>query len=392
MTTGIPLRMLTPLHSTAFVYSDNYLSYNFGGFHPLRPERIKLTERLSVEKGLLTRPEVSTKPPRQATEAELSSVHSSEHVSLVRRMSQSGVGLLDSGDTPAFKGMFEAASLWAGGSLVSAELVAQGVVEHAFNIGGGLHHAGRDRSAGFCIFNDVAMAARYLLDRSGFERIFMLDIDAHHGDGTQEILYEEPRCLKVDFHESGLYLYPGSGFVEETGAGKARGFMVNVPLPPYTYDDAYLRLFDEIVPPLMEAFQPEIILQQTGADAHRSDELTTMGLTTRTYEQVVRRMHMLSHKYCKGRYILLGGGGYSVAAVPRVWTLALSELVEWHLDDRIPDEWIREFHKIARGTPPQSLRDEQYEPEPSSRLKIEKETAKVLAEVKRTIFPLHGIR
>ncbi len=380
------------MHGTAFIYSDGFLSYDFGGFHPLRPERIKLTERLCALKGLLAQPGVSVKMPRVATEAELLSVHSREHVSLVRKLSESGVGLLDAGDTPAFKGMFEAASLWGGGSLVAAELVGKGVAQHALNIGGGLHHAGRDRSSGFCIFNDVAMAARMLVDVLGFERVFMLDIDAHHGDGTQEILFEEGRCLKVDFHESGRYLFPGSGFTDEIGAGKGRGFMVNVPLPPYTYDDVYLRLFDEIVPPLVDAFQPEIILQQTGADAHVSDSLTTMGLTTGAYEGVVRRMHTLSHKYCGGKYILLGGGGYSVAAVPRIWTLALSELLDCKLDDNIPSEWSSEFTKLARGSPPQQLRDFPYQPEGSLREKIDKEIETTLDDVKRTIFPLHKIR
>lgn len=380
------------MHETAFIYSDKYLSYDFGGFHPLRPERIKLTERLCMLKGLLARPEVSVRLPREATEAELLSVHSREHVSLVRRLSESGVGLLDAGDTPAFKGMYEAAALWGGGSLVAAELVGRGIVEHAFNIGGGLHHAGRDRASGFCIFNDVAMAARMLVDALGFERVFMLDIDAHHGDGTQEILYEEPRCLKVDFHESGRYLFPGSGYTDEIGAGKGRGFMVNAPLPPNTYDDAYLQLFDEIVPPLVEAFQPEIILQQTGADAHKSDSLTTMGLSTGAYEEVVRRMHILSHKYCKGKYILLGGGGYSVAAVPRIWTLALSGILECKLDDNIPSEWTSEYTQLASGAPPQHLRDPPHQPDESAREKIQKEIDTTLADVKKAIFPIHKIR
>lgn len=380
------------MHETAFVYSDGYLAYDFGSFHPMRPERLKLTERLCALKGLLGRPEVSVRQPREATEAELLTVHSREHVALVQRLSRSGVGLLDGGDTPAFKGMFEAAALWGGGSLVAAELVGNSEVEHAFNIGGGLHHAGRDRSSGFCVFNDVAMAARHLVDDLGFNRVFILDIDAHHGDGTQEILYDEPRCLKVDFHESGQFLFPGSGFSDEIGSGKGRGYMVNVPLPPYTFDEEYLRLFDEIVPPLVEAFQPEVILQQTGADAHQSDGLTTMALTTHAYEQVVRRMHALSHKYCKGKYILLGGGGYSVAAVPRIWTLALSEILECGLDDSVPRGWIQEFNKFAKGTTPQRMRDAPYQPEESARKRIHAEIESTLSEVKRTIFPIHGIR
>jgi acetoin utilization protein AcuC len=380
------------MHETAFVYSDKYLSYDFGGFHPMRPERLKLTERLCVLNGLLAQPEVSVRLPRQATETELLSVHSREHVALVRRLSESGVGLLDAGDTPAFKGMFEAGGLWAGGSLLAAEMVGKSEVEHAFNIGGGLHHAGRDRASGFCVFNDVAMAAKHLIDDLGFERVFMLDIDAHHGDGTQEILYEEPRCLKVDFHESGRYLFPGSGFSDEIGAGKGRGFMVNIPLPPYTYDEEYLRVFDEVVPPLVEAFQPQVILQQTGADAHRSDGLTTMGLTTHAYEEVVKRMHALSHKYCKGKYILLGGGGYSVEAVSRIWTLALSEIIDCKLDGALPEEWIREFSRLAKGTPPRNLRDATYLPDEAACERIHSEVEAALGEIKRSIFPMHNIR
>lgn len=168
--------------------------------------------------------------------------------------------------------------------------------------------------------------------------------------------------------------------------------MVNVPLPPYTYDDVYLRLFEEIVPPLLEAFQPEVILQQTGADAHWTDGLTTMGLTTRTYEKVVRRMHALAHKHCKGKYILLGGGGYRVSAVPRIWTLAFGELVEAGLEDELPRAWIEELGNLSRDAPPVGLRDEVWQPDASTCERIAVEAERVLAEVKRTIFPLHSVR
>lgn len=379
------------MHETAFVYGDEYLRYDFGTFHPLRPERLKLTERLATHLGLLAKPNVTVVRPRIASEQELCSVHEPEHVSLVRKLSETGTGLLDSGDTPAFKGMFEAASFWAGGSLVAAELIAEGRVQHAFNIGGGLHHAGKSSSAGFCIFNDVAIAARALHDKHGFKRIFMLDIDAHHGNGTQEILFGDSHFLKVDFHESGLYLYPGSGFVDELGEGDGRGYMVNVPLPPYTDDETYLQLFEEIVPPLLQAFKPEIIIQQTGADGYRLDELTTMGLSTHTYEEVTRRMHAFSHIYCDGRYLLMGGGGYDVAAVPRIWTLVLAEIIGAKISDELPTTWLEDFPKLSSREPPRELRDRPEPPELRMREKIKVETAEVLADIRKTIFPLHGI-
>ncbi|MEM0240192.1 MAG: acetoin utilization protein AcuC [Candidatus Nezhaarchaeales archaeon] len=343
------------MSKVGIVYSDVYLNYNFGHGHPLNPYRVKLFFDLIKHYGLLQ--ELDHVEPRMASEDELMLVHSREYVDKVKRLSEKGYGMLDFGDTPAFKGMFEASCYIVGGTLVAVDMVMSGKCEHAFNPGGGLHHASHDKGAGFCVFNDVAIAVRYLLNKWKVKKVMVLDIDVHHGDGTQWILYSEPRALKVDFHESGLYLYPGTGFVDEMGEGEGYGFTVNVPLPPRTYDDAYLYAFKEIVPTLTEEFKPDVIVHQCGVDTHFEDPLAHLALTTKSYAEIAEIMHELAHKVAGGKYIMVGGGGYNVATVARAWTIMLSKVIGVELPDEIPREWIVEFKNLMGYSPPTTLHD-----------------------------------
>jgi len=343
------------LDKMGIVYGDVYLKYDFGRGHPLNPYRVKLFFDLLRCYGLLER--VEHAEPRMASEEELLLVHSREYIERVKRLSEKGHGMLDFGDTPAFKGMFEASCYLVGGTLVAVDMVMSGRCSHAFNPGGGLHHADRDRGAGFCVFNDVAIAVRHLLDRWKAKKVMVLDVDVHHGDGTQWILYSEPRALKVDFHESGHFLYPGTGFVDEMGEGEGYGFMVNVPLPPRTHDDAYLYAFKEIVPVLAEEFKPDVIVHQCGVDAHFEDPLAHLALTTRAYAEIAEVVHEIAHRVAGGRYVMVGGGGYNVATVARAWTIMVSKVLGVELRNELPQEWVVEFKNLMGYDPPRTLHD-----------------------------------
>jgi len=343
------------LDKMGIVYSDVYLKYDFGRGHPLNPYRLKLFFDLLKCYGLLEK--VEHVEPRMASEEELLLVHNREYIERVKRLSEKGHGMLDFGDTPAFKGMFEASCYLVGGTLVAVDMVMSGRCLHAFNPGGGLHHADRNRGAGFCVFNDIAVAVRYLLDKLNVKKVMVLDIDVHHGDGTQWILYSESRALKVDFHESGFYLYPGTGFVDEVGGGEGYGFMVNVPLPPRTHDDAYLYAFKEIVPVLAEEFKPDVIIHQCGVDTHFEDPLAHLALTTRAYAEIAEIMHDIAHKVTGGKYIMVGGGGYEVATVARAWTIMVSKVLGVELQNELPQEWIVEFKNLMGYDPPKTLYD-----------------------------------
>src|SRR5881628_3393189 len=219
---------------TAIIYSDKFLDYNLGPNHPLRPVRVKLTYELLKSKGVLASESVRVVEPRYATRPEILLFHEESYVRLVEKFSEKGSGLLDMGDTPAFKGCYEATSLVVGASIKASELVMKEGFSHAFNPSGGLHHAHPERASGFCIFNDPAISIRYLQTKFNVKRIVYLDIDAHHGDGVMYGFYDDQGVLDIDLHESGRYLFPGTGFPDETGAGKGAGLKVNVPLPPGT--------------------------------------------------------------------------------------------------------------------------------------------------------------
>lgn len=342
---------------TVFIYDDTFLSYDFGSYHPLKPVRLNLVAELSRSMGLLDSTNVSLVKPVMADIEHILLFHKKEYVDLVEQSSRLGKGLLDLGDTPAFKGCFESSRLYVGGSILAADLLMQGSADHAFNPAGGLHHAHPYGASGFCIFNDPAIVVAYLKQRYETKRMLYLDIDAHHGDGVMYGFYSDPSLLNIDFHEDGRYLFPGTGFTYEIGKGEARGLKVNVPLPPGTGDEAYLKAFGEIVPRMVEAFQPQIILMQCGADSHFDDRLANLRLTTKSYEKMIDIVHMLAHKVCDGRILLFGGGGYSLSSVARCWTLAFAKLAEMQLGDQIPESWRELFEEASGEEAPRQLRD-----------------------------------
>jgi len=363
---------------TGLVWDEGFLNYNFGPQHPLRPIRVKLTYELIRSKGILQQETVEVIKPRVASREEILLFHEEDYVRLVEQYSKKGSGLLDMGDTPAFKGCYEATSLVAGASIVAANEVMGGRLSHAFNPSGGLHHAHPERASGFCIFNDPAVVIAHLKSKYNLKRIVYLDIDAHHGDGVMYGYYDDPAVMDVDFHESGKFLFPGTGFPDEIGKGAAKGLKLNIPLPPSTGDEAYLDAFRRIVPDTLRKFRPEIILFQCGADGHLDDRLAHLRLTTNVYAEVVSQMHDLAHQLCNGRLLLFGGGGYTLANVPRVWTVSFSTLAGVKLDDEIPSDWSKEFEKTTREDPPPKLYDK-----PTS------DDERTLKEVRQAVNELH---
>jgi acetoin utilization protein AcuC len=240
------------------------------------------------------------------------------------RQSAAGFG---TPDNPVAEGMHDACAYVVGGSLVAAELVHSGRALHAFNPAGGLHHAAARRASGFCVYNDVAAGAEWL--RLKGHRVAVVDVDVHHGDGTEAIFWEQPDVLTVSLHESGRYLFPGTGFPDDAGGEGAPGSAVNLPYFPEAWDEPWLRGFDEVVPDLLREFRPTILVTQDGCDSHLLDPLAHLRNSTRIWPHVGRRFHELAHELCEGRWVALGGGGYAVReVVPRAWTLLFAEMVE----------------------------------------------------------------
>ncbi|MCU1632735.1 MAG: histone deacetylase superfamily [Micrococcaceae bacterium] len=305
------------------------LAYDFGGQHPMNPERLHLTARLMRECGLLDLAGVSVTAPFVASDDELASVHSPDYISAVRRVSSNpdtsdparGLG---TEDNPAFAGMHEASARLAGGSLGAAEAVMREDALRAVNFGGGMHHAARSLASGFCIYNDAAACIQRLLDR-GAQRVLYVDVDAHHGDGTESIFWNDSRVMTISLHETGMSLFPGTGFANETGGAGAEGYAVNVALPTTAGDAAVLRAFHAVVPQLAGAFAPDVIVSQHGCDSHREDPLTNLRVSVDAQHSLMLSVRDLADRLCGGRWIATGGGGYALASVvPRSWTLLVA--------------------------------------------------------------------
>ena len=262
--------------------------------------------------------------PEPAPVEELLRVHTPEYVAFVQQRDAAGTGFLDYGDTPAYPGVFERARLSVGGTLLGAQLILSGAADHVFNPSGGLHHAQRDRAGGFCVFNDIVIAVRRL-QAEGLARIAVVDVDGHHGDGTQALLYDEP-ILTISLHQYDGRFYPRTGRADEIGAGAGQGYNLNVPLPRRTGHAAYLSAFDRAVLPALRAYRPEFLLVQFGVDGHALDPLVGLQLTTHTYQALIERLHAVAHELCDGRLLLLGGGGYHPETVARCWSIMLGAL------------------------------------------------------------------
>ena len=343
------------------IYNEQYLNYKLSPEHPLNPLRYALTVELMKISGVLNEEEII--PPRPATLDELYLVHDPAYVEAVMKLSknpESGNGSrfgLGSEDNPVFAGMHEAAALISGGSAKAAEMIYEGVADHVFNLAGGLHHALRDSASGFCIYNDLAVAIAKLRDKG--LKVAYVDLDAHHGDGVQWLFYQDPEVLTISIHETGRYLFPGTGSITELGEGAAYGTKVNIPLEPYTEDDSWLWALEEIVPDLIRKFKPDILVTQHGCDSHRFDPLTHLANTTLAFQESAKLLHDLAHEVCGGRWLAGGGGGYDYwLVVPRAWTIVWAEMAARTLPYDVPADFWRKYENIAGVFLPRTFLDE----------------------------------
>lgn len=291
----------------------------------MSPKRLELTAALARELGIFELPQVQVVESYVASDDELATVHDRDYIAAVRRVGQDpslsdtarGLG---TEDDPVFAGIHEASARLGGGSLLAAQAVLDGTVTRAVNFGGGMHHAFSGKASGFCIYNDTALAITKLLG-SGVSKVVYIDIDAHHGDGTERIFWDDPRVLTISLHESGMSLFPGTGFANDIGGPLAEGSAVNVALPAGTSDAGWLRAFHAVVPPLVRAFNPEVILSQHGCDSHRDDSLTHLNTSVDGQREAALSIAALADEVCEGRWIATGGGGYNIfSVVPRVWS------------------------------------------------------------------------
>ena len=298
--------------------------YGFGDNHPFGPDRIHAFWQETRKRGLDQR--VSVVSPVYCSESDLLAFHDVEYLERVKRQSASGEGFLDCGDTPAFKGVFDAASCVVGSGLDALERMIRGSSQRLFIPIAGLHHARRDTAGGFCVFNDIGVLIETLRSRYGIQRIAYIDIDAHHGDGVYYSFESDPNVTVADIHEDGQYLYPGTGFAHEIGSGEGRGSKLNVPMLPNSDDRDFHRVWGT-VEAFVRAAQPEIILLQAGADSIKGDPITHMAFTPAAHGFAAARLCRVADEFCNGRILVMGGGGYNRTNLALAWNDVLSAML-----------------------------------------------------------------
>lgn len=378
----------------AVVWDTALLGYNLGGQHPLDPIRLDLTIRLAELLGVLNG--VTTLAPPAATDAQLSAAHAADYLAAVKA-APNAAGYVGHGlgtpDNPVFERMHEAAALIAGGSLLAADEIASGRVSRAVNIAGGLHHAMRGHASGFCVYNDAVLAIRRLLE-SGYNRVAYVDIDVHHGDGVQAAFAADPRVLTISVHQDPRTLFPGTGLPGDVGEPEAEGYAVNVALPPGTRDAEWLGAVHAVVPGLLRAFEPEVLVTQHGADTHVEDPLANMAVSVDGQRAAHRTLRGLAERTASGRWLALGGGGYSLfRVVPRSWTHLLATVLDRDLDPdtAVPADWTAHTAALAKRELPTSMSDGD-EPrwahwDPSGEGAVDR----AISRTRHAVYPLHGL-
>lgn len=369
--------------------------YDFGPEHPLAPVRVELTMALADAFGIFTAPGVTVAAPAPATQSQLELVHDPAYISAVRAGAADLAFGLGTPDDPVFSGMHEASALVVGATLAAAEAMWAGQTDHAISVSGGLHHAMRRSASGFCIYNDPAIAIKWLLGQ-GVEKIAYVDVDVHHGDGVEAAFYDDPRVLTISIHEHPMTLFPGTGLPSDNGTGAAEGMAVNVALPAGTDDAGWLRSFDAVVPPLLRAFRPQVLVSQHGCDSHRLDPLAHLELTVDAQRTAAAWLHQLAHDTAGGRWMCTGGGGYElVQVVPRTWTHLLAEAAGRPVDPKAetPDSW-RRFAWERTGEPaPETMTDGA----PASFVPFSagydpgRAVDRAIMATRNAVFPLHGL-
>ncbi len=373
---------------TALVYADALSQYQLSPEHPLRPIRLRHMHELMRASGLLDLGNVASPAPRVATKQEIETSHDPDYVSIVEAISNGAIapGMgefgLGTSDNPVRPGIYETTALCVGSTLSASELVTSGKADVAFAPAGGVHHHAMPRSAaGFGIFNDAVIAMKAMV-AAGL-RVAYIDIDCHHGDGVQMGHYDSDQVLTISIHESGQWLFPGTGYVQEIGSGDGKGYSVNVPLAPYTQDDEWHATFDEVIPPLVRAFKPDVLFTQLGIDTHFQDPLTHLSLTTQGFNLAVKKLGVLATEI--GKWVAVGGGGYDLSAVARSWTLALASMANFNLPEDVPMSFTSLSNLTTFADIPPAPAEQQYLSE------IQTHNTQTLNEIRSLIFPKFGI-
>ncbi|WP_372733763.1 acetoin utilization protein AcuC [Nocardioides sp.] len=386
------------LGPASVIFEPTLTEYDFGPQHPMSPVRVDLTMRLAADLGVLDG-RLRTVSAPMASSDQIATVHDAALIEAVERCGRNGgpeeLFGLGSDDNPVFPGMHEAAAHVVGASLEAFRQVWSGESLHAANITGGLHHAMPDRASGFCVYNDIAIGIQSLLDQ-GAQRVAYVDVDVHHGDGVEQIFWDDPRVLTISLHETGLMLFPGTGFAADTGGEGAEGTAVNIALPPGTSDRGWLRAFHAVVPPLLREFAPEVLVTQHGCDSHASDPLAHLMLSVDGQRATYQALHELAHETAGGRWVATGGGGYAlVEVVPRAWTHLLAILGGSPLNPGLatPEAWRAYVAERSRTPAPVAMTDgrpvayddwtQGYDPDAW--------LDRSVAETRAAVFPLHGL-
>jgi acetoin utilization protein AcuC len=339
-----------------FVYNEHEIAYRFNEGHPFNQKRITLT--VDLLRSLDALPEHAVLSPAAAEDEQLRTVHSADYVEAVKRLSidapgPGAIGLahqygLDTEDTPYFRGMHQITSMVVGGSILAIDAVMKGHAPHALHLGGGLHHALQNKGAGFCVYNDASVAIARAKKKYN-ARVLYIDTDVHHGDGVQWSFYTDPDVCTLSIHETGKYLFPGTGAVNERGDGIAFGTSINIPVEPYTEDASWLECLEEVLIKAIKHFKPDLIVSQHGCDAHAYDPLSHVHCSMEVFRAMPRLIHQLAHEHCQGRWVALGGGGYDIwRVVPRAWSLLWLEMtdhpllghLELNAELKVPPAWI----------------------------------------------------
>jgi acetoin utilization protein AcuC len=370
----------------AFIYSDILSRHVLRDNHPMVPTRLRYTYELVDSYGALQLPSSALVEARPATEDEIKLCHTGDYIAAVQCLSRgepledaARFGFSARGDNPVYPGMYEAAAWSTGASMRAVETLLSGDADVAVNFSGGLHHAMPGYASGFCIFNDPVIAIKALTQR-GF-KVAYVDIDCHHGDGVQHAFYDTDQVLTISIHESGRFLFPGTGFPEELGTGKGRGYSVNIPLFPYTTDDQYLWALREVVPPLVSHFRPDILVTQLGIDTHYRDPLTHLALTVQGFGLAVEELGKLS----PGKWLALGGGGYDISAVTRGWTIAYGRMLGREWPEQVPASFQDKYGlKALLDTPPTDI-------DLQKRADARRFAEQTVMAVQRLVFPFHGL-
>ncbi len=383
---------------TTVVFDPTLTDYNFGASHPMSPVRVDLTMRLAEELGVLERLRVVDAP--MATSEQIATVHDE---ALIEAVTKAGTtpGWVDlsrglgTDDDPVFRDMHLASAHVVGASLEAFRQVWSGESLHALNIAGGLHHAMPERASGFCIYNDVAIGIKQLL-ADGAERVAYVDVDVHHGDGVEKIFWDDPRVLTISLHETGQMLFPGTGFPSDTGGEGAEGSAVNVALPPGTGDAGWLRAFHAVVPALVRAFDPDVLVTQQGCDSHMDDPLAHLMLSVDGQRAAYLALHDLAHEVADGKWVATGGGGYAVVeVVPRAWTHLLAIASGHPLDPSLstPPEWRSYVDSVLGATAPHRMTDGRTPSYRDWASGYDPDTwlDRAVNATRNEVFPLHGL-